>query len=289
MRARPASGCSTRNDRAPRWIAGFCVVAAAVVAGALSSCSLPKRAANPSFAVTRPDAAKDLARMQSSPVTATRPVVFLAGIGDPAVSSGALRKAIEPTLSAPADLPVGCAPVAEVHFFGETSFDGARQTAFRELALAFGVEPTQLPEVDVVAFSMGGLVARDLAIADKAGRRLPIRRLYTVGTPHQGARLAGVLMGIPIGADMMPSSEFLARLADAPRDYELVCYTRLDDVTVGEEYTAPNGEPVWWLPSSSGEWGHMSSFKDPRFQADIARRLRGEEPLTHAPAAPLPN
>jgi pimeloyl-ACP methyl ester carboxylesterase len=264
-------------------------VAVVVAAGPLAGCSLPKRAENPSFAITRTAAAEDLARMRSSPVPATRPLVFLAGIGDPAVSSGALRKAIEPTLSAPTGLPEHAAPVAELHFFGETSFEGARQTAFRELATAFGVEPTRLPEVDVVAFSMGGLVARDLAIADKAGRRLPIRRLYTVATPHQGARLAGVIMGIPIGADMMPTSEFLARLASAPRDYELVCYARLDDVTVGEEFTAPPGEPVWWQPTASGEWGHMSAFKDPRFQADIARRLRGEEPLTRAPAAPLPD
>ena len=256
---------------------------------ALAACSRPKRAPNPSFAVTRGEASKDLERMRAAPVAAARPVVFLAGIGDPAVSSGALRKAIQPTLAPPTALPDGMAPVAEVHFFGETNFENARQTALRELAEAFGVEPAHLPEVDVVAFSMGGLVARDLAIPDKAGRRLPIRRLYTVSSPHEGARLAGVLVGIPIGADMQPASAFIERLSNAPRTYEIVCYARLDDVTVGEEFAAPAGEPVWWLPTASGEWGHMSGFKDPRFQADIARRLRGEEPFTRLPAAPLPN
>jgi hypothetical protein len=33
----------------------------------------------------------------------------------------------------------------------------------------------------------------------------------------------------------------------------------------------------------------MQAFEDPRIQADIARRLRGEEPFGRPPAAALPN
>jgi hypothetical protein len=88
---------------------------------------------------------------------------------------------------------------------------------------------------------------------------------------------------------MCPTSDFLDRLRRAKRDYELVCYTRLDDVTVGEEFAAPDGTDIWWVPTPSGEWSHMAAFEDPRILGDIARRLRGETPWTRLPAAPLPN
>lgn len=243
-------------------------------------CSMPRWQPNPSFDVTRAEARADIARMQDSPIALPRPVVFLAGIGDLSISSGAMEEAILPTFIGPS---------AELNFFNEFTFDGARQKALREVAEQLGTDVDHIPEVDVIAFSMGGLVARFAAIPDENGRRLPIRRLYTVSTPHEGARLAGVPFGIPQGEDMCPTSEFLERLRQARREYELVCYTRLDDVTVGEEFAAPDGEPLWWVPTPSGEWSHMAAFEDPRILADIARRLRGETPWTKPPAAPLPN
>ena len=243
-------------------------------------CSMPRRTPNPSFAITRDAARADLARMRAAPVELARPVVFVSGIGDPSVSSGALESAIRPTVTG---------PFAELDFFDEFTFDGSRQKLLREVAAQLGTSVDELPEVDVVAFSMGGLVARDAAIPDAAGRRLPIRTLFTVSSPHEGARLAGVPFGVPQGADMCPTSDFIDRLRRAPRAYELVCYTRLDDVTVGEEFAAPEGEPLWWVPTPSGEWAHMAAFDDPRIQADIARRLRRETPHTVPPAAPLPN
>jgi len=249
-------------------------------ASALVGCMVPKRAPNPSFAVTNAEAASDLRRMRESPRKLARPVVFIAGVSDPKISSSALREAIAPTLDA---------PTHEVDFFTEFTFEGARQQLLREVATAFGTDLDHLPEVDVVAFSMGGLVARAAAIPDESGRFLPIKRMYSLSVPHEGARLAGVPFGIPQGDDMRPGSPFLLRLAAAPRDYELVCYTRLDDVTVGEEFAAPEGEPLWWVPTPSGEYAHMQAFEDPRIQADIARRLRGEEPFGRPPAAALPN
>lgn len=253
------------------------LAAAALAAG---GCSMPRRTPNPSFAVTRDAARADLARMRAEPVELARPVVFLSGIGDLSISSGALEKAIRPTV---------LGSFAELHFFDEFTFEGSRQKLLREVAAQLGTTVDALPEVDVVAFSMGGLVARDAAIPDAAGRRLPIRTLFTVSSPHEGARLAGVPFGVPQGADMCPTSDFIDRLRRTPRDYELVCYARLDDVTVGEEFAAPEGEPLWWVPTPSGEWAHMAAFDDPRIQADIARRLRREAPHATLPATPLPN
>jgi len=256
------------------------MLSALLLAVAAAACATPRWQPNPSFAVSRQTAARDLARMQADPKPLPRPVVFLAGIGDLSISSGAMEAALVPTFEA---------QYAELHFFNEFTFDGARQKLLREVAEQLGTDIDHLPEVDVVAFSMGGLVARSAAIPDPSGRRLPIRRLFTISTPHEGARLAGVPFGVPQAEDMAPNSDFLERLRRAPRDYELVCYARLDDVTVGEEFAAPEGHELWWVPTPSGEWAHMAAFKDPRILADIARRLRGEPPLTHSPAAPLPN
>ncbi|MGA0218480.1 MAG: hypothetical protein ACO3LO_07320, partial [Ilumatobacteraceae bacterium] len=42
--------------------------------------------------------------------------------------------------------------------------------------------------------------------------------------------LAGIPIGTPQSDDMRITSSFIARLAAARRDYELVCYARLDDI-----------------------------------------------------------
>ena len=245
-----------------------------------SGCALPARAPNPSFSIAREDARADLGRMAADPAPLVRPLVILAGTGDPDVSSSAIRRLLLPALAG---------PTASVDFFDEFTFAGCRQKLFREVARQLACPIDAVPEVDVVAFSMGGLVAREAAIPDAAGRRLRIRRLYTIATPHQGARMAGMPLGVPLFEDMRPTSDLIARLRRAPIEYELVCYARLDDPTVGEEFAAPEGVPLWWVPTPSGEWAHMAAFSDPRILADVARRLRGEEPHARAPAAPLPN
>ena len=258
-----------------RFFALLAILAAVFAVG----CSMPRRAPNPSFPVTKSEAEADLERMAAAVVPLERPLVVLAGIGDPSISSGAIIRGVAPCVEG---------TVVELEFFNEFTFDGARQKLIREVAAALSVDQDQIPEVDVVAFSMGGLIARDAAIPDQAGRRLPIRRMFSISVPHEGARLGGVPLGLPQGDDMSPTSDFIDRLRRARRGYELVCYARLDDATVGEEFAAPDGEPLWWVPTPSGEWAHMAAFSDPRILADIARRLRGEASLTRPPAAPLP-
>ncbi|RLS94585.1 MAG: hypothetical protein DWI12_06275 [Planctomycetota bacterium] len=257
-----------------------CAIVFASAVFATSGCSTPRWTANPSFSIDRESARADLARMASAPVPAQRPILVLAGIGDLRISSGALVRGIAPTLEG---------QLIEIDFFSVSTFADARQALLREAAAALGTSLEKIPEVDVIAFSMGGLVARDAAIVDSAGRQLRIRRLFTIATPHQGARLAGIPMGIPVGEDMCPTSDFIERFRRTRFDYQLICYTRLDDITVGEENAAPEGVPLWWVPTPSGEWSHMAAFDDPRIQADIARRLRGETPWTTSPATPLPN
>lgn len=259
--------------RAAVWLA--CAACALAAAACVSTYTEP----NPSFAVTHPEAESDFARMTEVPAKLERPLVIVSGIGDPAISSSAMLKRLRPVLDG---------TIIDIDFFDELTFDGARQKLLRETAARLGTDLDHLPAVDVVAFSMGGLVARHAAIPDAAGRRLPIERLFTICTPHEGARLAGIPIGTPQSDDMAPTSDFILRLHSAKRGYDLVCYCRLDDVTVGEEFAAPEGTALWWVPTPSGEWAHMHAFADPRILVDIARRLRDEAPFSTLPAAPLP-
>lgn len=235
---------------------------------------------NPSFAVSRAEASSDFRRMSEEPVQLDRPLVIIGGIGDPGISSGAIYEQL---------LPVLRGRIIAIAVHDEATFDGARQKVLRETAAVLSTDLDHLPAVDVVAFSMGGLVARDAAISDLAGRRLPVARLFTICSPHEGARMAGFPVSTPQMDDMTPTSSFIDRIRAAKRDYELVCYARLDDITVGEEFAAPEGEPVWWVPTPRGHWAHAAAFLDERILADIARRLRGEVPFSTLPAAPLPN
>jgi hypothetical protein len=139
--------------------------------------------------------------------------------------------------------------------------------------------------VDVVAVSMGGLVARTAAAGlTPDGRRLRIARLFSLATPHRGARLAAWVRPDAAARAMRPGSAFLARLddclaADRARGmgYALVCYARLRDSWVGARRTSPAGVPVAWVHG----WrllSHLAISSDMRILTDIARRLRGEEP-----------
>ncbi len=146
-------------------------------------------------------------------------------------------------------------------------------------------------EVDVVAISMGGLVARYAATpGDQDTAPLAIRRLFTLASPHRGARLARYLHPDPRTRDMRAGSGFLARLDEARDecDYELVPYGRLGDWIVGVENAAPPCTSPWWVSNLPFQDAHSDIARDPRLLADIARRLRGERPWTTEPPSPLP-
>lgn len=71
-------------------------------------------------------------------------------------------------------------------------------------------------------------------------------------------------------------------------DYELYCYTRLDDGIVAPELAAAAGINPWWVQNLPLERSHGNAHKDSRILADIARRLRGEQGHGTLPASPLP-
>lgn len=96
-------------------------------------------------------------------------------------------------------------------------------------------------KVDIVAHSMGGLVASYLLKYLDRGRR--IRSVVTLGTPHRGSPAVlfarGLLSGVSSSLrQMAPDSEFLRELAavDVPVHSRLVSIAGLDDGLVPALY-----------------------------------------------------
>lgn len=256
------------------------LIGAILLACALCACAGPT---NPSFPLSVHEANDDLARMRRDPVKPERPIVVLAGYADPGFATSHIRNRLRSRLRDP--------QVITVTFGDLRSFDEARRHLVESIERSIpSEEPGRTVEVDVIGNSMGGLIARDAAIPRDGERTLHIARLFTISTPHTGARAARSIGWTPLQRSMRPGSDFLSSLDNAPgpRTYSLIPYARTGDGLVGEENTAPRGEAPWWTPAAPFLSGHFTTYDDPRIMADILRRLRAEEPFTTEPRAPLP-
>lgn len=240
---------------------------------------------NPSFDLSATDARKALREMRESPRSLERPLVVLDGIGPPLASwllADRLKRA------------VGDDRVVGVTFVFAGSFDECRRRVIEAVERRFpSSDPDYTREVDVVAVSMGGVVARYAAVPPVrcSGKRLNIARLFTISSPHRGADMAALpaLLG-RLQLDMREDSRFLRRLQRREvqgTKYELVPYARLGDRVVGERNAAPVGHTPLWLPNLPLEAAHLLCYTDPRIIADIARRLRREEPFADPRPEPL--
>jgi pimeloyl-ACP methyl ester carboxylesterase len=254
-----------------------------LLVSALVGCARP--AVNPSFPVSLDDARDLLREMDEHAKPLERPVVVLGGIHDPGFAAPSFRRRLLRATDENAQ-------VIAVSFLTAFDFESCRRRLIDAVNRRWPSEdPQQTVEVDVVAISMGGLVAR-YAARDRSDDepRLNVRRLFTISTPHRGASLAELPTLDRRVLDMRTGSAFLDLLnrltmTDEP---ELVAYVRLDDGIVGEANAAPPRGELWWVPNAPFSLSHMAAASDPRILADIARRLRGEPPLTRSPAAVLP-
>jgi pimeloyl-ACP methyl ester carboxylesterase len=284
----------------------------------LPACSSTKHI-NPSFPLTVQQAKADLKQMCDDPVTLDRPVVVLGGWGDmlgmpPAHLAKQLRAA------------TGDDRIISIGFGGCLTFDACRKRVLKRIDKAFPPDSDGwTTEVDVIGFSMGGIVARytaasppppeapegshpppeTLAPSTEAStitsspteeanitpvRRLHINRLYTICTPHRGALMSTVIAPGQLARNMKPGSEFMQKLDHhlASADFPITPYARLNDLTVGEANAAPLEQHPYWVPPAPFTIPHADAYRDPRLIADIARRLRNETPYTTQPAAALP-
>ena len=243
---------------------------------------------NPTFPVNVQEAKILLRQMRETPKRLERPVVVLAGYLDPGVTSHHVAKQLRRA--------TGDDRVIPVSFWSCHTVEECRARVLQKVEERFPSDDLGWTRsVDVIGISMGGLIARHAAAKNSGSslgdRRLRMARLFTIGTPHQGAQMATLPTLNSIQIDMRSGSGFLKRLQRslATASYELYPYVRLGDTTVGAANAAPPGINPWWIPNRPLEPAHMFAFGDVRILADIARRLRGEPALTIEPAAPLPD
>jgi hypothetical protein len=241
---------------------------------------------NPSFPLTLSNARSEWRAMKRDPQPLERPVIVMGGVHDPGFSAAIVASHLRRIAS-------DDSTVLSVAFFTSGSFDACRERAIEAVEEALpSDDPEATVEVDVIGVSMGGLVARHACRPNGDGPRLKIRRLFTIATPHRGAKMAGLPTFDKRIKDMRRGSDFLSEL-DASVDEpwiepEIYPYARLDDAIVGASNTAPPGQEPWWVANIPFRFAHLGAADDPRILADIARRLRGEPAYSLDPRTPLP-
>ncbi len=256
-------------------------VAMALTLGAGVSCMHIHRD-NPAYPAAAVEVRAAMRDMRARPAGLDRPVLVLSGYRSPSGAARALAGDIRRLTGADEG------EVATMSYMWADDIEplGERVIAFVDERWPTA-DPERTTEVDVVAISMGGIVARWAAAEREPGaRRLNIGTLYTLATPHRGARLAEAVRPDAAARQLCAGSEMLTfldeELGDA--DYEIVPYAVLHDWMVGATRSSPPGEDPIWVPGRIGLAHHMVSRED-RIVADVARRLRGEEPLG-APSTP---
>lgn len=241
---------------------------------------------NPHFPVNSTQARARAVHLRSEVKPLPRPVLILGGWRAPHVSVWSLQRLLEPMTSGKsADFLAISYPLCGC-------VRDAADVAMRRIARRWPGVARGEQDVDVIGFSMGGLVARLLASKPTGDYpALRMARLFTLATPHRGAELARAFRPDRAARAMKPGSEFLtsldAQLGEA--QYELVCYAHLNDWWVGSRRTAPPGrEPIWVDTRNPVDaiLSHFTVSSDMRVIVDLALRLRGEQPIAMQGSAP---
>jgi pimeloyl-ACP methyl ester carboxylesterase len=241
------------------------------------------RTVNPRFPVPTDDASERLAECARQPVAHARPILVLGGYMDPGFAAGSLERALGRV----------CADgtrIMTVSFGDCTSMAQCRDRVLAATQAIRDADPDC--SFDVVANSMGGLVARYCALSPTTvadcGLPMPvpagalrIHHLYTICTPHLGARMAEGAFGSPMTQDMRPGSAFLSCLdrALAHAEYALTCFAREGDSIVGEDRSAPAGTEPVLFDTPPMELSHVDAHRDPRILLVIVRSLRDDASL----------
>jgi pimeloyl-ACP methyl ester carboxylesterase len=278
--ARAATPEPSRSRRWRRRVLRAVGITAAITVGVLASSCITIPAHNEAYPASRDEVRAAISEMNADAVDLPRPVVVVSGYRSPRTNADGLRADIlRATNAGPDDV------VAISYPFATTIEDPAQRVIDLVDERFPSDDETWTTEVDVVAISMGGLVARLAADAPEhrgvpEGRRLNVKRLYTLGSPHEGARLSQLIRVDQASSDMQPGSAFVTDLnarADYER-YELTTYAVLHDRWVGATRSAPPGREPIWVPGRVVLSHHLMTYSD-RIVADLLRRLRGELPL----------
>lgn len=289
---------------------------AIVLCGLLAGCGIGPAVDNPSFAITEERAQRELRALRAAPVAPARPIVVIGGLFDVGVTSDALGNRVGELIGPSAN-------VLAVSMWGTTTIEDCRIKVLNELESRFpSDDPDWTREVDVIGFSLGGVVARYAAMSpdDRANvylgaqegsedrlsarsrKRLKVSRLFCISVPNSGCdaaepptlddRVVAIRRRSPflLAVDRVQGS-WGTTLDDRERAafaFPIYAYARLDDEIVGAYNAGVGTRPPWWVSNRLFEVAHGDAYRDPRILADIARRLRGEPAYAAEPATPVP-
>ena len=208
-------------------------------------------------------------RLRRTPKALERPVCVIAGYLDPGVYAWVVARELRRlTTHRRADFLVP-------RFRLDTGIEPMAERVVEHLRSRAGEAPTSF---DLVGLSMGGLIARCVARSCAPDERLSVARVFTLGTPHRGSTLAERIAPTEAAREMRPGSDFLRSLDADLGDLDLTCYQMDADAVIGDGNGSPPGHPGHRLPRRAGE-PHLHVMADPIAILDIARRLRGEDPI----------
>ena len=145
------------------------------------------------------------------------------------------------------------------------------------------VRDSGAPAVDIVAHSMGGLVAR---AGLRAGGAPPVGRLITLGTPHQGTAAVRWLGRDPMIAQMRTGSTLVRGLAaddPVPSRTDVTAIYSIDDALV---IPARNGYYPGAFNIEVRGLGHASLLFSRRIYGLVRENLAADAPAPVAAAGP---
>ena len=162
----------------------------------------------------------------------------------------------------------GHGPIYGLNYFSLASVDSAARSLSRFVDQVLSCE--RRTEVDLVAHSMGGLVARHFIERLSGARK--VGRLITIGTPHHGTRLGRFGLFMPAARDLCFGSSFLSELGLVREGSAYTSiWSRADAVVQPAESSsiAPAG-----VDEIFDDLGHLSLVLSPRVVDVIDARLR---------------
>lgn len=149
-------------------------------------------------------------------------------------------------------------------------------------AVAAAAEATRAPEVDVVGFSAGGVVARAYAASLEEGERP--RVVVTLASPHHGTRVTTAAGALCTGAcaQLTPGSAFLEDLNEPdetpPGPRYVSIWTQEDQVVTPPESALLDGAVNVRMQDvcPGSDASHVDLVRDPVALALVVRALDGD-------------
>ncbi|MCE9584243.1 MAG: alpha/beta hydrolase [Planctomycetes bacterium] len=230
----------------------------------LSGCSAAEKKRSREVFADQREAERAMKAMADAPRPLQRPVILLTGWAEApsgwarfqkwleAATCGCDRQILVPDLRGPGGLMAAAEKVVELC--------------------------AEMGDVDVVAHSAGGLIAREAARKSRGGRRLHVARLLTIATPHQGTAWGKFWPILPYplqAADCRPASGFIASLDNdmSTTSMAISTYWTEGDIVVPKESAEAVGGEHHAYARPRGFFIHRRCAGDPRLARDVIAKL----------------